>query len=135
MGSAAVATTGNTFLNAPGAGGGLFNFVDTAGYTVNKSPDFIVKLAADPGYGHYEVFGIVSLFRNRVFPCGVVGTNASDTASPTTPTTIACLFDASTSPSAAGAFNETRTGGGGGLNFRLPIVPKKLEFDQLRLRI
>jgi hypothetical protein len=128
VGSATVATTGNTFLNAPGAGGGLFNFVDTAGYSINKSPDIIVKLAADPGYGHYEVFGVVSPFRNRIFPCGVVGTNASDTAPATTPTTIACPLDGSTAPSAAGAFNDTRTGGGGGVKFRLPIVPKKLEF-------
>jgi hypothetical protein len=128
VGSAAVATTGNTFLDAPGAGGGLFNFVDTTGYSVNKSPDFIVKAAVDPGFGHYEVFGIVSPFRNRVFPCGVVGTNTTDTAPPTTPTTIACPVDGSATPSAAGAFNDTRTGGGGGLNFRLPIVPKKLEF-------
>jgi hypothetical protein len=128
LASATTTTTGNTFIDAPGAGGGLFNFVDTTGYSANKSPDFIVKFAADPGFGHYEVFGIVSLFRNRVFPCGVVGTNAKDTVPPVTTTTIACPVDGSTTPSAAGAFNDTRTGGGVGLNFRLPIIAKKLEF-------
>ena len=122
------ATGGNTILDAPGAGGGLFNFADTTGYSINKAPDIIMKAAADPGWGHYEVFGIFSDFRNRIYPCGVVGTNAKDTVAPAIPTTIACPVDASTSPSAAGAFNDTRTGGGVGANFRLPIVPKKLEF-------
>src|SRR5207253_8189315 len=35
IGSASVATTGNTFIDAPGNGGGLYNFVDTTGYSVN----------------------------------------------------------------------------------------------------
>src|SRR5579864_734938 len=37
------ATAGNTILDAAGAGGGLFNFADTTGYTINKAPDFIAK--------------------------------------------------------------------------------------------
>lgn len=120
------ATGGNTILNAPGAGGGLFNFVDTSGYTINKTPDIIVKAAADPGWGHYEVFGIYSAFRNRIYPCGVVGTQASDTVPGAG--VLHCPVDNSTSPSALGAYNDTRTGGGVGANFRLPIVAKKLEF-------
>jgi hypothetical protein len=120
------ATGGNTFLNAPGAGGGLFNFADTSGYTVNKAPDIIVKAAIDPGWGHYEVFGLFSDFRNRVYPCGVVGSTLTDTVPGTT--SLPCPIDGTTAPSAAGAFNDTRTGGGFGANFRLPIVPKKLEF-------
>ena len=127
VGSASVATVGNTFLNAPGSGGGLYNFIDTAGYTVNKTPDVIVKAALDPGWGHYEVFGIVSTFRNRVYPCGVVGTNSKDTAPPATPTTISCGASASTTPSAAGAFNDTRAGGGGGASLRVPLFAKKLD--------
>jgi biotin operon repressor len=128
QGTAATTTTGNTFINAPGAGGGLFNFVDTTGYSVNKAPDFLFKAAFDPGWGHYEVFGIVSQFRNRVYPCGVVGTNATDTVVPVTPTTIACPINGSTTPSAVGAFDDTLAGGGVGLNFRLPVVAKKLDF-------
>lgn len=128
IGSGTVTATGNSFLDAPGSGGGLFNFVDTTGYSVNKAPDFIIKAAADPGWGHYEVYGILSVFANRVYPCGVVGTNSSDTAPPPSPTSILCPVDGSTSPSALGAYNATRTGGGVGVNFRVPIVPKKLEF-------
>lgn len=121
-------TTGNNFVDAPGSGGGLFNFVDTTGYSINKAPDFIVKASVDPGYGHYEVFGVLSEFGNRIYPCGVVGTNKNDTAPPLSTTSIFCPVDQSTSPSALGAYNETRTGGGVGANFRLPIVSKKLEF-------
>jgi hypothetical protein len=127
VGSASVATTGNTFLNAPGSGGGLYNFVDTSGYSVNKAPDIIIKAAADPGFGHYELFGIISTFRNRIYPCGVVGTNATDTAPPAEPTTIACPVNGSTSPSSAGAFNDTKTGGGIGASLRLPLFAKKLD--------
>lgn len=128
LSKATVTTTGNAFVFAPGNGGGLFNFVDTTGYSFNKSPDIIVKAAADPGWGHYEVFGIFSAFRNRVYPCGVVGTNTKDTVAPTTPATIACGIDGSTSPSSIGAFNDTRNGGGFGANIRVPVLPKKLDF-------
>ena len=123
-------TAGNTILNAIGSGGGLFNFADTSGYTVNKAPDIIVKAAADPGWGHYEVFGVFSDFRNRIFPCAVAGTNANDTVAPAvgTATQILCPINGLAVSSAAGAFNDTRTGGGAGVNFRLPLYKKKLEF-------
>ncbi len=127
VGTASVATSGNTFLDAPGAGGGLFNFVDTSGYTINKTPDFIIKAALDPGWGHYEVFGIISTFRNRVYPCGVVGTQANDTVPPASPITVPCPIDGSVVPSSLGAFNDTRTGGGIGASLRVPLFSKKLE--------
>ena len=127
VGTAATTVTGNTILDAPGSGGGLFNFADTSGYSINKAPDIIVKAAVDPGYGHYEVFGIFSDFRNRIYPCGVVGKPTPPASGPTPPP-VTCPVDGSTSPSAIGAYNDTRTGGGAGANIRLPIVPKKLEF-------
>jgi hypothetical protein len=128
QGTATVSTIGNAFIDGPGSGGGLFNFVDTTGYSFNKTPDFVVKAVADPKWGHYEVFGIVSTFRNRVYPCAVVGTNSTDTNPPATPTTIACGVNGSTTPSSVAAYNDTRTGGGGGANIRVPVVAKKLDF-------
>jgi len=128
------ATTGNFFLNAPGVGGGLLNAFDSTGYSVNKAPDFIFKAAADPGFGHYEVFGIVSVFRNRIYPCGVVGTNANDTAHigvvGFVPTTLTCVTDAnpaSTTVSALGAANDTRTGGGIGVSGLWSVLHKKVD--------
>lgn len=128
IGTSTVTVTGNTFIDAPGSGGGLFNFVDTTGYSINKAPDFIIKAAGDPGFGHYELYGVLSVFRNRIYPCGVVGTNANDTAPPASPTSILCPVNGSTSSSGLGAFNQTKTGGGVGFNFRVPIATRKLEF-------
>jgi hypothetical protein len=125
-GTGATTTFQNSFVFAPGAGAGLFNFVDTTGYSVNKTPDFIVKAAFDPGFGHYEVFGIVSTFQNRVYPCAVVGTTAGNFPHPATPTVLACS-DGTTAPSATGAYNDSRTGGGVGGSLNLPLFHKKLD--------
>jgi len=106
----------NFFINAPGAGGGLNNFVDTSGYTLNRGPDFLVKITADPGYGHYEVVGILSPFRNRIYPCGVNPL--------VTPLPAGCGSATST----FGAFNDSRTGGGAGATARFPLFAKKVDF-------
>jgi hypothetical protein len=126
---ATTAVTGNFFINAPGAGGGLYNAFDANGYTVNKAPDLIFKAAADPGFGHYELFGIVSFFRDRIYPCGVVGSNAADTAKPATPTLLtgSCLSATPTVVSSFGANNSSTTGGGLGAS-ALWSLHKKVDF-------
>jgi len=135
--TAGVVTSQNFFINAPGAGGGLYNAFDATGYTVNKAPDFVFKAAADPGYGHYELFGILSTFRNRVYPCAVISyslngtvitaTNGNTTTFTGNPITCAALT-AGDAPSVAGAFNDSRTGGGFGAVMRVPLFSKKLDF-------
>ncbi len=92
----------NFVLGAPGTAGGLFN--PTANYSFNSAPDVIVKAAFEPGWGHFEVFGILSQFRDRVFP------NAT-----------------ATTPSALGAFNDSRTGGGVGANIRGSLFNKHID--------
>jgi hypothetical protein len=126
---ATTGTTGNFFLNAPGAGAGLYNAFDATGYTVNKAPDFIFKAAADPSFGHFEVFGIVSVFRDRIYPCGVVGTNAADSAPPATPTVLTgnCGSATPTVVSSFGATNSSSTGGGVGASALLPLFHKKVD--------
>jgi hypothetical protein len=133
-----VATAGvtnfqNFFINAPGQSGGLFNAFDPTGYTVNKAPDFLVKAAIDPGWGHYELFGIVSTFRNRIYPCAVVSPQASNGTG-----TVILNGPALTgnpgagctniTPNASGAFNDTRTGGGFGASALVPLFAKKVDF-------
>jgi hypothetical protein len=82
----------------------------------------------DPGFGHYEVLGIISTFGNRIYPCGVVGTNAKDTVTPATPTSISCLDAAApTTVSSFGAFNDSRVGGGFGASARWTAAQKKIE--------
>jgi hypothetical protein len=124
----AVTTAQNFFINAPGNAGGLFNSFDATGYTVNKAPDVIAKVAFDPGYGHYEVLGIISTFRNRVFPCAVAGTNAGNLPTPATIVTVTCPVTGLPVRSAAGAFNDTRVGGGLGASFLVPLFSKKVDF-------
>jgi hypothetical protein len=134
-----VATVSQNFwLNAPGAAGGLYNAFDPTGYTANKAPDFIVKAALDPGWGHYELFGIVSQFRNRIYPCALntpaagVKTDADDNTIAVTEyaagsAPVTCTASAATAPSAAGAFNDSRTGGGAGASATAPLFAKKLD--------
>jgi hypothetical protein len=101
----------NFFVGAPGTGGGLYN--PTANYSYNEAPDVIVKAAFEPGVGHYEVFGIFSRFRDRVYPCAG--------ASSTSP------CGGSTSPNAVGAFSDSRTGGGVGANARISVYKKQID--------
>ena len=127
--TAAAATSQNFFINAPGNGGGLYNAFDATGYTTNKAPDVIAKVAVDPGFGHYEVFGILSTFRARVYPCAVVSVPASAGTTTLVGDPISCAANpAATTPSAAGAFNDTRIGGGVGASLFVPIIAKKFDF-------
>ena len=97
-----------------GNNGGLFNTLNN--YSINASPDFVVKAALEPGWGHYEVYGTVGTFRTRMFPCAVG-------ISPANP----CSIDGSIANSAVGANNQTVTIGGVGANARLPFFAKKLD--------
>jgi len=117
----------NFLIGSAGAGGGLYNGAVTgctyssttnlttctnaANYSFNPSPDIIVKAAFEPGFGHYEVFGIYSRFRDRVFPCENVA--ATDTCLSTTP-----------GPNALGAYNSSKDGGGFGANARWALFKK-----------
>ena len=108
----AVHGNANNFLfAAPGDLGGLYN--NQANYSYNETPDFVVKAAFDPGWGHYEVFGLVTVFRDRFFPCATA--------------TAAAPCNGSAVPSAALAKNDSRVGGGGGANIRVPLFAKKLD--------
>jgi hypothetical protein len=123
-----VTATQNFFINAQGQAAGLLNSFDTTGYTVNKAPDIIIKAAADPGIGHYELFGIISTFRNRIYPCAVAGTNTTNPTAPATPTTVNCPVTGTPVRSAAGAFNDTRVGGGLGASALFSVLNKKVDF-------
>jgi hypothetical protein len=84
----------NLLIGSPGVGGGLYN--STANYSFNPTPDFVAKIAAEPGWGHWELFGIGRQFRDRIYPKS--GT----------------------------PFNDTAWGGGIGGGFRGPLLDKKL---------
>ena len=55
---------------------GVSNLNTTANYSDEIAPDLIVKLAADPGFGHYELYGLARFPHDRV---SVVGGGHNDT--------------------------------------------------------
>lgn len=104
----------NFLLGSAGTGGGLYNL--NANYSFNPSPDIIAKLAFEPGFGHYEVFGVYSRFRDRIFPCEDVSATAL------------CGSSATPGPNATGAFNSSKNGGGVGANARWSFAHKHVDF-------
>jgi len=133
-GTTATTTSQNFFFDAPGNSAGLFNAFDPTGYTVNKIPDFIFKAAFDPGWGHYEVLGIVSDFRDRIYPCAVLSptaTNAAHTSilvgNPITSPFCTSGGVLLTAPSTFGAYNDSKTGGGFGVSASVPLFHKHVD--------
>jgi hypothetical protein len=55
---------------------GISGLDPTASYSTDIAPDVIVKAAADPGYGHYELYGLARFMQDRV---AVVGNGHSNT--------------------------------------------------------
>jgi hypothetical protein len=107
-------THGNADNFLLGETGASNSYNTTSNYTANPSPDIIAKIALDPGFGHYEVFGLVDRFTDRVFPC--VENFAS----------AAC--GTLTEPSAVNAFNSSKEGGGVGANARWSFANKHVVF-------
>jgi hypothetical protein len=79
-------------------------------YAINPAPDVLAKIAFDPGWGHFEVFGIGRWFRDRVF-------NYTSATSPSG-TVTNTLTSAS---------NDTEMGGGLGGSLRVPLLAKHLD--------
>ncbi len=122
-------TTDSFLIGSQGNGGGLYNggvtacsssltgtsslstlgvtttCTNAANYSFNASPDFVGKWAAQGWGGHYEIFGIATQFRDRVFP------NAG-----------------ASTPSALGAYNSNTWTGGGGANARWSLFDKRVDF-------
>jgi hypothetical protein len=78
-------------------------------YAINPAPDLIAKVAFDPGWGHYEVFGIGRWFRDRVFDYTSTTTNGV------------------TTNTLNNAYNDTEMGGGIGGSLRVPTLKKHLD--------
>jgi TolA-binding protein len=69
--------TGTTINTSnPGLQGNGSTFSSGQTYSTEYAPDVIVKGTADPGWGHYELFGIARFLHDRV---SVVGSGASHT--------------------------------------------------------
>jgi hypothetical protein len=91
------ATGGGTLENTQ-CGGANVNSLQA--YSNNSAPDIIAKIAADPGFGHYELYGLLRFIDGRT-AFAAAGTGISH--------------------------NTTGQGVGGGMI--LPIIPKMLDFQ------
>ncbi len=87
----------------PAGSGGLFNSANS--YTTDYAPDVIAKAAFDPGWGHYEAFGITRFFHDYI------------------------LAGQSGLPAGTVAGDHSAVGFGGGTAAILPICPGKLDFQ------
>jgi hypothetical protein len=122
-----VTTSDNTndyLLVQPGTNN---NYNSTATYGFNPSPDLIAKIAFDPGFGHYEIFGLADRFQDRIFPCEwftsttTAGVTTYTNVGPTCPS----LADAGT---ATAAYNNSKSAGGFGANARWTFFDKHIVF-------
>lgn len=89
---------------ATGAAGSTFAATNTL--ATNFAPDIIAKVAFEPGWGHYELKGLMRVFRDKFY--------AGATSS-------------STIPANAPAYNDKTVVGGVGASAILPLIPKKAD--------
>ena len=91
-------------------------FLTGATVATDTLPDVIEKIALDPGWGHYEVFGVQRFFTDNVATCAVAGVP------------VACVAGAGGNGIASNASEKTNFGAGIGGSVLVPIIPKFLEF-------
>jgi hypothetical protein len=110
---------GGAFASGGIVNGTVVNFVNTGGggdflqnvnVTTDQAPDIIEKAAFDPGWGHYEIYGLQRFFSDNVLRCAVG----------------ACVAGSTTMVGTAD--NKTTFGAGVGGSVLLPLIPKYLEF-------
>ena len=97
-GAAATTAVGGGTLEDTQCGGSNVNSIQA--YSANYAPDVIAKVAADPGWGHYELYGLLRFLDGRV----------------------------SFARTGNGKGYET-TGEGIGAGMILPLLPKMLDFQ------
>ena len=105
-------TFNNFLLGQFGNSGGLYSPLGNYGY--NLGPDFVFKAVFEPGLGHYEVFGLLTEFHGRSFPCVPLTGNVPPPG-------------CSSITSGQHATNNTAVGGGVGANARWALLKKKVD--------
>jgi Skp family chaperone for outer membrane proteins len=97
---------------------------DIATLSFNQAPDLIVKAAVDPGWGHWEVFGIGSFAHETVYPGETTNGNLYGNLKDNV--TGALVAPALTT---AGYYRNSLLLGGVGASMRVPLLPgNKLSF-------
>jgi hypothetical protein len=92
-----------------------------ANISFNKAPDMLVKAAFDPGFGHYEVFGIARFFHETVYPGETTNSNLYGGE-----TDIVSGLVVAPKLTSDGAISDSITLGGVGGSARLPFLENRL---------
>ena len=96
---ATLTTHGNASNYLLGANGDGKSYNSSTTYSFNPAPDIIAKIAFDPGFGHYEIYGVASRFTDRIYPCVEYAAGNP-------------LCTATGATAATGAYNASKEGGG-----------------------
>jgi Skp family chaperone for outer membrane proteins len=94
---------------------------DIATISFNQAPDILAKLAVDPGWGHFEVFGIAGFAHETVYPGETTNSNLYGGL-----TDIATGTVVAPALTTAGYFNNSIVLGGVGASIRVPVIPNIL---------
>ncbi|MDR3772822.1 MAG: hypothetical protein P4L26_05710 [Terracidiphilus sp.] len=94
---------------------------NVANLSFNEAPDIIAKVAFDPGWGHYELFGIGRFAHEAIYPGET--TNSNLYGGLTDIVTGTAVAPALTS---AGFATNSIFEGGGGASLRVPLIANKL---------
>src|SRR6267142_638460 len=78
------------FLNTGGGG----DFLQNVNVTTDQAPDVIEKVAFDPGWGHYEIFGLQRWFTDKSLTC-LAGPCIAGSTAMSGPTATKTAFGAS----------------------------------------
>jgi type II secretory pathway pseudopilin PulG len=98
-----------------------------ANISFNEAPDLLVKAAFDPGFGHYEIFGVSRFAHETVYPGETTNGNLYggfyDVNCPKSTPGCNPMAPALTT---AGAFTSRIALGGLGASMRIPLLSSKL---------
>jgi hypothetical protein len=99
-----------------------------ANISFNQAPDIIAKVALDPGWGHYELFGIAGFAHETVYP-GVTTNSVKFGGKDALGNTITDIFTGAAvvaSSTTAGSYGNSIIVGGFGASLRVPVITDKL---------
>jgi hypothetical protein len=101
-----------------------------ANYSFNQAPDVLVKAAFDPGFGHYEVFGIAGFAHETVYPNVTIDRLkfGGQTDILNTAVTAPLGSTAYASANTTGWYSNSIVLGGIGGSLRVPVITNKLTF-------
>jgi hypothetical protein len=98
-----------------------------ANISFNEAPDMLVKVAFDPGFGHYEVFGISRFAHETIYPGETTNSNLYGGKDPNGNAIVDIKTGLAVAPalSSAVTISDSIILGGVGASARVPVIKDK----------